>query len=510
MMNMQPESDNEQKALPLPPPMPPMPVKQGLVYEKNALHLVFALISALLGYLLIKIGLYGSLGLGLTLWVVLLLATTFAWLRAKEIKVTKAGLAYFSLPALLGIYFSVSDNTDLKYLALLLLPLVYCYAFFVAAGRRQARELDHRFVRDMAEAVLVLPFTGFPASPAILGGSLKNIRRLKKFWYFLLGLVLMLPFLFIVLSLLHFDAAFQNVLSALPAFYHINPDEISRWIFGFFISFFLFGLLYQAIYRKQAALPQSTVNSNFLPGSVALGAVLPLLCIYLLFFFSQLTYFVSAFHGVLPVEFTYAEYARSGFFELCAVSGLNAGFLTLLFLVIKKEDRNRLPCRISLSLLSISSVVLILISLQKMRMYIGIYSLTPLRVYTSWFMLFLVIAFGAATVKTWLQKLNILKILVISLISMFLILCYADTDRLVATYNANQYETGTTATLDAETMDKLGASATPVLIQAQKIHYNETTQRELEHRYATASQDFRDWNFSAWRAEVKLREYFEQ
>lgn len=485
-----------------------VPLQKKTIYEKSGVNAVFALLAVVLGYLLVKIGVYGTLGLGMTIWTVLLVGLTAAWLKVKKLKINRAGVGYFSLMAPIGLYFLLSDNTVLKSLALFLLPVIYTYAVYTAVGRRETNRLDGHFFRDMSAALFTFPFTGFPASPIILAGGLRKVRNVKKVWYFLLGMLIMLPLLYLVLSMLSFDSAFSNLLSALPDFWRIDKAEILKWFVGILLSFFLFGFLYQLIHKKQDSSVKNALLYDIVPGSLALGAVIPLLLIYVLFFFSQLTYFVSAFSGILPVEFTYAEYARKGFFELCTVSGINAFVLILLFLLTKRESQGHMAFRISMTLLSLCSAVLIVISLQKMLMYITVYSLTPLRVYTSWFMLFLMICFLAAMGKIWMPKLNVMKILVLSLVSMFLILCYADSDRLIASYNAGQYEAGISASLDEDTLRKLGASATSELIRVQKESYSEVVEEELLRREKFGSRDLWDFNLAAWQAENDLEAYW--
>ena len=485
-----------------------VPLRKKTVYEKSGVNAVFALLAVVLGYLLVKIGLYGMLGLGMTVWILLLLGLTVAWMKVKKLTINRAGIGYFSLMAPIGLYFFLSDNMALKGLALFLLPVVYTYAVYTAVGRRETNRLDGHFFTDMSAALFVFPFTGFPASPVILAGSLKKVRNVKKVWYFLLGMLMMLPLLYLVLSMLSFDSAFSNLLSVLPDFWRIDKAEILKWIVGILLSFFLFGFLYQLIHKKRETSIKTASLHDIVPGSLALGAVIPLLLIYVLFFFSQLAYFVSAFSGILPVDFTYAEYARKGFFELCTVSGINAFVLTLLFLLTKRESQRHMAFRTSMTLLSLCSVILVVISLQKMLMYITVYSLTPLRVYTSWFMLFLMICFLAAMGKIWMPKLNVMKILVLSLVSMFLILCYADSDRFIASYNAGQYESGISASLDEETLRKLGASATPELIRVQRAKYSETVEKELLRRENFVSRDLWDLNLAVWQAENALEAYW--
>ena len=88
---------------------------------------------------------------------------------------------------------------------------------------------------------------------------------------------------------------------------------------------------------------------------------------------------------------TYAEYARHGFFELCAVTAIN---LAVIFAakLLSQEGRGKL-LRIEVILLSVFTLALTVIDLSKMVLYIQSYGLTRLRIYTSIFMVFLFIVF---------------------------------------------------------------------------------------------------------------------
>ena len=62
---------------------------------------------------------------------------------------------------------------------------------------------------------------------------------------------------------------------------------------------------------------------RFAPRSTVLTALLVLCVVYLLFISMQAKYLFGAFWGALPEGFSYSEYARQGFFELCRVAAIN-------------------------------------------------------------------------------------------------------------------------------------------------------------------------------------------
>ena len=66
---------------------------------------------------------------------------------------------------------------------------------------------------------------------------------------------------------------------------------------------------------------------RFVPDIAVLTFGVIVSAVYLLFIGLQARYLFSAFFGILPEAYTYAQYARQGFFELCVIALLNASFL---------------------------------------------------------------------------------------------------------------------------------------------------------------------------------------
>ena len=77
------------------------------------------------------------------------------------------------------------------------------------------------------------------------------------------------------------------------------------------------------------------------PHAAALGATIPLCVLYLLFFGVQAGYFLSAFRSYLPDGFTFAEYARRGFFELCIVSVINLAVILLAVFFCRRSENGK-------------------------------------------------------------------------------------------------------------------------------------------------------------------------
>jgi hypothetical protein len=121
--------------------------------------------------------------------------------------------------------------------------------------------------------------------------------------------------------------------------------------------------------------------------------------LFLLFIGFQVTYLFGGEANIMNAGFTYAEYARQGFWELLAVAALS------LFVLLasekyadvegKKDKRFLLP-----ALILIAEVgVLIASAFKRLSLYMDTYGMTVLRFYVVGVILFLVALFILLAVK---------------------------------------------------------------------------------------------------------------
>ena len=156
----------------------------------------------------------------------------------------------------------------------------------------------------------------------------------------LLGLLIALPFAAILIALLTSgDEAFRGMIEGIDlGDWSGLPKRIAALMISIPLAILLFSQLFSLrdIRRERReegrGVFDPTILTFFLLG---IGAV------YIAYLFSQLAYFFSGFGGFLPEEFTYAEYARRGFFELTAVSVIN---ILIVILVSALCKRNRAGC----------------------------------------------------------------------------------------------------------------------------------------------------------------------
>ena len=84
--------------------------------------------------------------------------------------------------------------------------------------------------------------------------------------------------------------------------------------------------------------------------------------------------------------------------------------------------------------------------------------MTPLRIYTSWFMLVLVMFF-VLIITAQFTKLNFCRAAFAGFTILFAVLCFSNVDGMIARYNVNAYRTGELSQVDFGVLEDLGDAA---------------------------------------------------
>lgn len=218
---------------------------------------------------------------------------------------------------------------------------------------------------------------GEPFSDYACFQKLSKSRKNTKAVYVLLGVVIAIPILGIVVALLYYaDAVFANVLRSLFQF-DTDASTIVGILFTFCYALFASycGLRYLAQGRITG---ESKDHRRFEP--IIANTVLTLISVvYLLFSLIQILYL---FWGKmqLPDGYTYAKYAREGFFQLLFVCIINV-ILVLFFMGCFRENQLK---KILLTVISVCTYIMLASSALRMSMYVKNYNLTFLRVFVFW------------------------------------------------------------------------------------------------------------------------------
>lgn len=197
--------------------------------------------------------------------------------------------------------------------------------------------------------------------------------------------------------------------------------------------------------------------------SVFPSLLLPMLnAIYGIFVYIQ---FSNLFGGTETAAMTggYAQYARSGFFQLVTIA-----FINLCIFAISMLSKRSAWIRIMLFLLLVLTGVILFSALWRMRLYIQVYGLTVLRIMTLWGMLVISALLIISTFTLIKANFRAFAAGLICTLVLWVGLNAIDIDRLIAEYNVFHYLSGDLAEIDCEYLRSLAPSAQNVVDQLER------------------------------------------
>ncbi len=497
----EPTVESEPEPAPQPAPerpyvnVPPMgnPAPDYNVYYKKrefkGAESVFAWICMLIGYLFCRAFPPIEKPLGMLIAVVIAIIGTTAILAKKGAKFN----FYSIFAAFTSLAFATSfifmDSGIISLIALFSTAYAYFYFVYSATGNRAEKGITNVIPFDILRAAFVFPFVSFfKLFPAMFA---RNNNSMKSVFKVLLGFLLALIPTGIVIAFLSYDAEFSELFNKILDFiddFNIF-SHIGSIILGSFVAMYIFGLYATATDEERPGAITSEKcekvhqHVRFVPALTVAAALLPVLGVYVIFFISQWKYYVSAFTGVLPEGvLSYAEYARDGFFELCAVSVVNF-ILIILVAIFQRREKNgdRVFLRLANITVSVMTLVLIGTAMAKMWLYINQYGLTEKRVLSSWFMIVLAIVYLAIILGQLIPKIKLVAASLFIITVMSGLLCFANHPAVIANYNVDLYINGKTEKIDVETLYYLGDSAVPALVDLADFWENDELNEKQEN-----------------------------
>lgn len=219
------------------------------------------------------------------------------------------------------------------------------------------------------------------------------------------GIVMALPVL--VLFILLFASADLVIREYLLGIFHINvetlPEMIGRTVMILAFSLFASGTLGYALSgapgAREGAAKREYGKLGTLQTSVFLGAIALL---FFGFILVQATYLFGGESALLGRNFTYAEYARRGFFELLAVA-----LITFLLLWVSERSVARTGAKHSRQFqviggaLVVEVILIIASAYLRLSLYESAFGFTTLRLWSHAFIVLLTVLFAMFAWKMW-------------------------------------------------------------------------------------------------------------
>jgi hypothetical protein len=196
-----------------------------------------------------------------------------------------------------------------------------------------------------------------------------------------------------------------------------------------------------------------------------------LVLVNLLFLSFVIVQFRYLFGGASNVDlsgYSYADYARRGFFELLAVSILSLGLILGLEAITWRESKTQFRSYNLLSSILIILVVLMLISaFQRMRLYEAAFGYTQFRLYVYVFIVWLGLFLFWFLLGMWRRPERFALGAIIVAMGFLVTLNVISPDAFIVRQNIARFRAG--GELDAAYLESLSADAVPAMVEAISI-----------------------------------------
>lgn len=468
---------------------------------------LFAGAIALCSILICNFILYGGFHLGFAIAAGMLILVSAAYLKVTGHRFDWYSGSLLVLSLFIAAGFGRSNDGFVKFVMLMFLLTAVNLSLCLAAKQNRRSPSGLSSLLDAPRALFVLGIGGMGASSKGLVRGLKNCGTAgRKTGAVALGLLISLPILIIMVPLLmDADAAFEGLLNLLP------EVELGEYFHSALWGVFLGWILYaRGVRLNRQPRPQSAKSGFGGINSLTVGTILSAVCLlYCVYLVSQLAYLAGGFSGILPEEFTMAEYARRGFFEMAWLCVINLLLICGSIALVRKDPKAPGFVRGCCLFIGIVTLFLVATASAKMFLYIGSYGLTRLRVLTEVIMLWLALTTLIVCIWLFLVKIPYMKLVVLTAMVMGAVVFWVDVDTVVASYNVNAYQSGKLETVDMDHLDSLGYSATPYIYRLIDDDDPEVNQRarEILRRSNFTVDDFREWNWDYARASAILKEF---
>ncbi len=486
-----------------PEQMPPVPQPKAFPVGKREWGFGIAFLA--IGMALCNFTLYGGFNLGFAIAAAASLLCAAGYLLSCGHRPGFYSAGLLALSVWIAAGFARSDDGFVKFVMLFFLLLGGNLGLCLLAGQNRRAPGTVASLLDAPRTAFAL---GVGQLPAALRGWKQSARSGsgagKRGGALLLGLLLALPLLAVLVSLLtEADAAFAGLMQRLPRFDFMQL--IVTLIWGTAVACVL--------YTRAAALHGNPVPSTCARPSqqqglqaLTVNTVLAAAClVYGVYLLSQLAYLVGGFRGILPPEYTVAQYARRGFFEMAWLCAINLSVVVLARALVRKESGGQRLLRVLCLFLGVMTLFLVCTASAKMLLYIREYGLTRLRVLTQVVMLWLGLTTAVVCVWLFVPRLPYMKVVLLAALLLGGAVLWADVDTQVARYNVAAYQAGTLEQIDVEYLSTLGDGAAPYLAELTQDSNPEVAQQAreaLEQRRSAGIRDFRGWNYAGAAAEA--------
>ena len=372
------------------------------------------------------------LGLNVVLFIIPLLLFMY-YILNKNKKISNKKVLLFTIPIiLLSISYFIYDNIFFKVFNTLVIPLLFMLIYIYTMKKNDT--IWHTIL-DIFK-LMIFPFAHIGKLYVALAQKFNSIVKIsdngkKK----IISLLIVIPVVIIILILLSSaDMIFSNILKNIfKITENVSIGNIIGRIITISILFTFLGATISYLLLDFSKETEKKEKKEFRIENYTIKLLLTTLSvIYIVFDFIQIRSLI--FHQGLS-NINYAEYARSGFFQLMFISIIN-----LVILLLSKRSKEDTKYNKIMSIIMILlTLVIIISSFLRMYMYECAYGYTLLRLLVYVTLITEVILLIPTLIYIINPKINIMNYYIIIITLVYTILSLSPVDYFIAKNNINRY-----------------------------------------------------------------------
>lgn len=489
--------------------------------------LIFALIFFAVSFIIVDFVFFHGFNLGFTIAFFVLFTATTVYLFDVNTKVSAFSYICGAMSLAGAVTFSIYNDFLVNSIMLFLVCSLFVIYICSISGCITHNQGSFRMLGDVLKETFVSPFSN---GADITGAYGRVMSKNKVSRNVIIGIALSLPVLFIIIPLLAgSDAAFENLVK-------IVLKNIGKYLLEAILALIVTPLIILYAVSKKCGKNKKKNEKSKSRGVIQSPVTVSFLSVisatYVIYLFSQLAYFFSAFSGILPKGYSYSAsvYARRGFFEMFAICVINMVIIAFAN-ILTKRVKGKIPIAVkAISAFILLFTVLILVTaMAKMKLNIEIFGLSKNRLLVSVFMIMIFVIIVFYIIHIFLPKISYMQPIIVICSAMFIALSFSDIDGGIARYNIDAYMNGKIDSIDVEYINSLSDSSLvympdlaeskdhKVARQARMIinenlteNYSEIFNPEKKTEKITykSNHDFRSYNFSKIKGEKALVEYY--
>ena len=389
-------------------------------------------------------------GVGMTLVFWLLLAAGMLICRPR---LNIPGVLLLLASILLSACYGLFGSRTMKILNFPVLIITCSLALQYSAGHNRQSPLSPNCLWKAFVRTVSALFSNWHIPFVLIKQRKKTGVRLR---YVILGLFLSALALVIILPLLcSADNVFSETLSSLWA--QETVEKATMTMLRVFRTLLLGMFLFSAIYTLSQPSSSSNEHASSANPRTPFIVLLSVLCVvYAVFDYIQILYLSGVLEGALPPG-GYAEYARSGFFQLVAVAAIDLAVFALTRVLTQPSRLLDILCALLLAL----TAIMLFSAVRRMQLYISVFGLSMLRLLTLWAMAMIAAALALSFARLLNPKLRIFQILAALTLCTWIALNYLNVDATIARYNVTAFEQGLLEQQDTDYLCTLSADVVP-------------------------------------------------